>query len=119
MSALKNLEGRLITEVGTEVSITYPLNILGEDLLECPVFIRIEDFWINIYNPLIIDGLDKTKSLKQLVNKKVLFVNESSEFIEIHLEDNIILRIDLRDESFTGPEALSLHGPNNLIVVWN
>lgn len=54
-----------------------------------------------------------------LIGKTVTDVDESVDVTTIKFENNTALRIDMRDEAYTGPEALQLRVPGKPIMVWN
>lgn len=61
-------------------------------------------------------GLDNAKLL---IGNFVTDVDESSNTITIRFKNNFALRIDMRDEAYTGPEAMQLRVPGEPIVIWN
>jgi hypothetical protein len=54
-----------------------------------------------------------------LVGRRVEMVQEAQSQFVMSLDDGRELTVDLRDEAFSGPEAMMLTGPNNEIIVWN
>jgi len=74
------------------------------------------DIFLSIYNPFHLTG---AQSEKDLVDKSVIETSELPQKAEIKLEGDIFLSIDLRDESYAGPEAMQLAIPGKPIVVWN
>lgn len=78
-----------------------------------------EDYQLSIVNPVHVTGIDGPLELSSLKGKMVNRVEENEHTALIGFNDGLQLVIDLRDESFVGPEAMVLHGPADLIVVWN
>ncbi len=66
----------------------------------------------NIYGPLLIES-------KTFIGLKAISVEEVETFIKIIFENEMILKIDMTDEGFNGPEAIQLRSPSGGIVVWN
>ena len=75
------------------------------------------NYLLRISNPISLDK--KTTSIEDFIGKVILKVIDNDELLMIHTEDDFHLTVDLRQEAFVGPEAMSLNGPDNLIVVWN
>jgi hypothetical protein len=119
MTILNKLVGKKIVNITYSNNITFSLEKKTDALIESPTTFLFEDYTLVIDNPFIIKGTDADTSLKILENLTLIDCNERTDRITLTLEGNIELIIDLRRESFKGPEALSLYGPNNLIVVWN
>ncbi len=118
MSFIIGLIGERITEINSKVSAIHPL-ITGSSLIEHSTSVCFNNYRLDIYNPVKLLGLDNKLSIHNLTNLSVVSCIESADEIIIELENQIKLIVDMRDESFIGPEALCLHGPNNLMVVWN
>jgi|TARA_B110000967_G_scaffold202729_1_gene242104 hypothetical protein len=75
-----------------------------------------KNYTIFVYNPFI---LELNSDPKCLIGDKILKVVTNENTFKFEMESGEILTIDLRDESYIGPEALCIYGPNDLIVVWN
>ena len=54
-----------------------------------------------------------------LIGKAVVDVDEGEYTITIKFENNFAIQIDMREEAYTGPEAMELHVPGEPIVIWN
>lgn len=119
MTVLNNLIGKKISRISGSDSVSISLQNISNPKVESPLSLIVEDYTLNIYNPFTIKGTDTNTSMRILEGHHIVSCREQSDMINIVLNDNIEITIDLRDESFKGPEALSLYGPNNLIVVWN
>lgn len=116
---LNRIVGEKIIQVETTISTTMPLSYDEHDKIEIPVTLVFEEYILNIYNPFVITGINQFSTFKILENSIVEICNEASEYIVLEFTNKIKITIDLREKSFEGPEALSLYGPDNLIVVWN
>jgi len=71
-----------------------------------------------IYNKYALSGPiydDGTIVIGSTVNQ----IDECSEFITICFEDASSIKIDMRDEAYSGPEAMQLNVPGEPIVIWN
>lgn len=92
--------------------------LVGNDFTEV---VEVEDYFqllagpytLTVYNPLRIDETEKVTT----VSRTVTSVVNTDDAVEIVLADGTHFHVDLRDEAWTGPEALVLDGPNDLIVV--
>jgi hypothetical protein len=71
-----------------------------------------------IYNRYELVGFT-IKDTQSLIGNIVTSVDESASIITIRFENNWALQIDMRDEAYTGPEAMQLRVPGNPIVIWN
>lgn len=119
---LKRLEGLVIDDVSSSVATFHPLQSEGSSLSHVETqsvgqhVLRIGDYTLTIMNRCKLEGLD---SLDQTGGLRITAVNETEDAVTLMLQDSIRIVIDLRDEAYVGPEALVLHGPDDLIVVWN
>lgn len=73
---------------------------------------------LTVYNRYVLEGLVLRDS-QLLIDKIVTHVDEEMDFITIRFDNNCALRIDMRDEAYTGPEAMQLRVPGEPIVVWS
>jgi len=119
MTMLRKLIGKKVVKISYINTATTSIDKKEGIMVESPISIVFEDYTLNIYNPFTIKGTDTDASLRIIENLTVIDCQEQPTEVTIELETNIELAIDLKDESFQGPEALSLYGPNNLIIVWN
>lgn len=125
MSYLNKLLNKQIVQVETGIDQVYALKSEKNEPDKENIYLSFQlffadDFMLEIYNPFSIVDNHKS-SLKEILIGKVLTTVSENE-IEASFSFNLgelILKVDLRQESFIGPEAMCLHGPDNLIVVWN
>ena len=73
---------------------------------------------LNIYNEYYFIP-NKTFNLSQIKGFKISDVLESKSEVKITFSNKINLIIDLRDDAFKGPEAITLSVPGDPMVVWN
>jgi hypothetical protein len=73
------------------------------------------DHGLTINNKFELVGAEH---IGHLVGKRLKSFSSISDRIVLEFEGQAQLIIDLRENAWRGPEALELHGPNNLIVVW-
>jgi hypothetical protein len=108
-----------IVDVRQEISTTVPINDISEDkiLTEIPLVLLFDCYRLFIYNNWSITGY--LKNFKELIGRKVVEISIENKFLVLKLSDSISLKVDVSDDGFNGPESLVLHGPNNLLVVWN
>lgn len=124
MSMLSRLIGETVRDVSDDLSTFLPLNAPVPFPESGQVMITREitftSYQLSISNPVQLtkDGVavDKLAVLRGLT---VLSTEEHASTATIRFTADVVLQIDLREESFTGPEAMVLQGPNGLIVVWN
>ncbi len=123
MSLLERLVGQTVLAVSEDIATCIPLNTpvpfpeSGQAVITR--MIAFEDYQLSIVNPVHVTGIDGALELSSLTGKMVNRVEENEHTALIGFNDGLQLVIDLRDESFVGPEAMVLHGPDDLIVVWN
>ncbi len=124
MSYLKNLTGKKILGVNDGISHSIPIKTESsessvEDLLETYIQLVLDEYTLTIYNSCEIIGSKIEDGLTKLEGLYILNINETEKAIEFKLDDGIILKVDLSDEAYYGPEAMHLLGPDDLSVVWN
>jgi hypothetical protein len=102
----------------SKLSVINGLKITNSILAEGDTGISFEnEIRLAIYNRFELIGF---ASGKELLNGNIVIdVIEARDFITIRFEDNRALRIDMRDEAYTGPEAIQLCVPGEAIVIWN
>lgn len=71
-----------------------------------------------IYNNFELAGAFSNNA-QLLVGKIVTDVDESEYAITIKFGEDFIIRIDMRDDAYNGPEAIELRIPGEPIVIWN
>lgn len=123
MSLLERLVGQTVLTVSDDIATYIPL----DSPLPFPesgqaVIVRViafVDYQLSITNPVRVIRSDGSPELSSLVGMMASRVEENERKALIGFNGDLELEIDLRDESFIGPEAMVLHGPNDHIVVWN
>jgi hypothetical protein len=121
MSQLLQLTRKKITNITLSASTIYPLG-KDEANIQKPrsideLILSIEDYSIVISNK--IEFHPGLKSVNDLIGLSIQSIEESESSILIKTTNGMWLLIDLRPEAYFGPEALVLHGPNDVCVVWN
>ncbi|MGZ4042735.1 MAG: hypothetical protein ACXVPU_11405 [Bacteroidia bacterium] len=118
---LTKLIGSIIQKVDSSISTIVKIKNNEDDQENVKMIVGIqlsfEEYTLNIYNPAHISFKDK--ELKDLIGLKVVMVSETKEEAELCFDDGCKLIINIRDEAYEGPEAMSLYGPNDFWVVWN
>jgi hypothetical protein len=71
-----------------------------------------------IYNKFNLTGFSQTEVHLLIVNKTTK-VDDKGKTIMISFGGNLSLEIDMREESYTAPEAIQLRIPGEPIVIWN
>lgn len=70
-----------------------------------------------IYNTYELLGFP-VNDVQHLIGKIVTHVDDGEETVTIKFENNIVLRVDMRDEAYIGPEAMELCVPGEPDVIW-
>ncbi len=120
MSHLEKLIGRKIIEIKLSTESYFPLNSADDKIepqIVNSVWINLGDYKITIVNPISIEN--GPSDVNSFLNQKIIDVSANDKEACLTTESGQKLIIDLRDESYNGPEAMVLHGPDDLIVVWN
>ena len=119
---LNLLIGRRVIKINTSLNTVYPIDEVDESKIISIVTTVIHfdgEYSLVIDNPHEVASKEETIELNNLVDKWIISVIEEEHIRKLFFQDDITLTIDLRDEAYYGPEALSLSGPNDLSVVWN
>lgn len=118
MEYLNKLIGNTITDISSGQGTYYPLNEPERSpQIVDHLYITIEDYSLTISNKIIFGK--NIESMNMFLGKTIKEINEANNEIKITTEDDNWFIVDLREEAYVGPEAMSLHGPENLLVVWN
>lgn len=118
MSKLKILLNKKIKAVEFNLSSTSGINNIDEDLVELYLLIDFGDYFLSIFNNFSL-AKNKEKNVKQLVGDILLKVEENNDFIDFTFQSGEILKINMTEEGYIGPEAMCLLGKDGLNVVWN
>jgi hypothetical protein len=116
MDHLSKLVGKIITNISKNQEPYYPLSDKEKIHTNNEVFIEIEDYSISIFNKIVLDA--DNEDISFFKGKKIKAILQLKDEVRISTTDNRWFSIDLRNEAYVGPEAISLHGPDNLIVIW-
>jgi len=103
----------------SKLSVLFGLKVVDVVLADGDIGIGFENgISLSIYNKYELEGFVLSDALR-LVGNTVTYVDEQKEVITIRFENNWVLRVDMRDEAYSGPEAMQLRVPDDPIVVWN
>jgi hypothetical protein len=80
--------------------------------------LRLGDDLITIYNPLNLEGFSRDDPSRTSAGLFLTNVEESKDAIVLRFSGGATLAIDLRDESYSGPEAVVLTKHTGEIIVW-
>lgn len=75
----------------------------------------IEEYGLDLINPFIITP--SVNDINDLTGLVIVDTHEYAESAELVFNNGSKLILDMRDEVYTGPEAMVLHGPN-FLAVW-
>ena len=103
----------------SKLSVIRGLKIVDVELVEDGAGISLEN-GINliIYNKYRLIGLN-FEDAHLLIGHMVTHIEEDIDTITIKFENDRALRIDMKDDAYTGPEAMQLRVPGEPIVIWN
>ena len=118
MEYLNRLIGKTITNISFGEGVYYALNEKERPPQIVPeLFMKIEDYSLTIANKIILGPNVETIDL--FLGQKIKNIAETKTEIKITTSEENWFIVDLRDEAYSGPEALCLHGPDNFFVAWN
>lgn len=103
ISLIKSLEGKVVRDV----------NYIDQTLI---LYLE-EDIILSIHNNFSSNLEDF--QFQNLFNRKLLFISEVEKQLNIKFDNNLWISVDLRDESYNGPEAIELLIPGEPIIIWN
>lgn len=103
----------------SKLSVICGLRVVDILLVEGDAGISFENgISLAIYNKYELVGVGLSDE-QLLIGNIVTDVDGSADAATIRFENNSALRIDMRDEAYTGPEALQLRVPGEPIMIWN
>jgi hypothetical protein len=112
MNYLKRLIGKKV------LSIVYQGDVQGVlSLTSCPEFIiKFPDYSLSVFNCYELHNI---KNINGIIGSAVINVKSDKNFELMSFSNTAQLLIKLDNQSYKGPEAIVLYGPENLMVVWN
>ena len=120
-SALERLIGKIVLNTDSSIShvagLKQNVNDPDNELTLIGIQLFFQDYILNIYNRFEI--VPQISGIDKLAGLEVISISDNSEKAEIFFKNGSVLRVDLRDEAYLGPEAMVLYGPNNFWSVWN
>jgi len=78
--------------------------------------ISFGDVFLTIHNPVTIEPAEKGNNPNSLRDLMVEDVKEYGSNLSIIMSSNVVLRINLSPEAYTGPEAMTLKTHDKFIV---
>jgi hypothetical protein len=120
MNHLNKLVGKQIIKLEVYPSTYYPINTSDsklEPLTINELWINFGEYQLNIGNNYELNS--ELNNIEALVGQVIKEVIETNDAVKMVTTLGNILTINLRDEAFNGPEAMSLHGPENYLKIWN
>ncbi len=103
----------------SKLSVICGLKVADAVLAEGDAGISFENgISLAIYNRYELVGF-VLSDVQRLIGNIVTHVDEGADTTTIRFENNWALQIDMRDEAYTGPEAMQLRVPGEPIVIWN
>lgn len=121
-SRLALLIGQKIKEINTGFSSVYPLDSSEKFDLNASILvhtkINFEEYTLSIFNKHELKS-KKNHAFIDTIGETVISILETEFEALIKLGNKDIIRINLEDDAYNDPEAMCLHGPNDLCIVWN
>ena len=114
MSHLDSLINKKLRKVTHELDHTITLGDSNESI-DLHLQLIFDDYILNIYNVHKLINVDRAH---QLVGCELNRIENKESEITLWFNKKGVT-VYLSDDAYTGPEAMSLYGPNNEIVVWN
>jgi len=72
---------------------------------------------LNIYNRFTIND-KKNQKISTVLDLIVIQIIETEDIVTLNFSSNRKIAISLKDEDYSGPEALELIDPNGQIAIW-
>src|SRR5260221_12853646 len=120
IESLEIIKGKEILDIETEISMIAPIDISNKDeiMIEIPLKIIFDKYTLFIYNKWSIIG-GTLKCIEDLKRRKISDIKANSQILELRFNSLDYIKVDLSNDGYIGPESIVLHGPNDLIIVWN
>ncbi len=99
--------------------LALPFNVVIRDALQyddCFQIILFDGSGLTVYNPCRFEGISFS-DLKGCTLKEIS-EDEATTLIVLAL-DKGTLHVNVHPDAWTGPEAMTLHGPGHSIVIWS
>jgi hypothetical protein len=115
MSMFEGIVGKRISMISCRKETFHSIENDTIETVE-EILVEIDKWTMCITNPVRLDP--KLASIEDLVGATIDQINSTDEKFRVST-DKGWFSVDIRRESFVGPEAMVIYGPENLIVVWN
>jgi hypothetical protein len=115
---LDKIMGLVITTVQQEIGTTIPINDPAEEkkLTEIPLALYFDSYNLFIYNAWSIVG--PCENISEIIGEKIIDLYIENQDLNLRLSHSLVIKVDLSDNGFIGPESLVLNGPDNFCMVW-
>jgi hypothetical protein len=119
---LKLLVGKIVSSAEYNTSTVAPIGTMKNSdasLIKTSISIQVyfEEYRLSIYNKIRV--LPPNKEINDFIGLKVLDAFETTGEAVLIFQHGCKIIIDLRDEAYSGPEAMYLSGPDHFWFVWN
>ncbi|QRP64037.1 hypothetical protein I6J77_00735 [Rhodanobacter sp. FDAARGOS 1247] len=71
-----------------------------------------------VYNKYELAGFTLSEA-HLLIGSAVTYVNETDDAVIIEFGGKFLLKVNMQDEAYTGPEAMQMRVPGTPVVIWN
>lgn len=103
----------------SKLEVISGLKVVDAALPEGDAGLRFENgISLAIYNRFELVGFASSDA-ELLIGNVVTELDDGANMIRIRFDNNWMIQIDMRDEAYTGPEAMQLRVPGEPIVIWN
>ncbi len=82
------------------------------------LYISFGDSYLAIHNPVTIEPDEMAKHFSAMAGLVIEDIQETESEMRIQISGNVTLRVDLRPEAYTGPEAMVLKTAKDGFVIW-
>ena len=98
------------------------LRLTSHKCIEDYVQVTLEDgaAVLSVYNPCEVRGPESESrhTIRSVIGRRLHEVATRPDLVELKFGEGWSIAVDIRDEAFTGPEAMVLHRPGKSPVVW-
>jgi hypothetical protein len=119
MSHLEVLNGKKIELVEFNLSSIEEINCTKEDksMIELHLFLKFDEYSLSIFNEFNLLG--NIENVNELMGDTLIKITEKENYIDFIFKSGEVLRVNMQEEGYIGPEAMHLVGKEGIDVVWN
>jgi len=118
---LEKIIGKVVTKTeinsSTIIAMKKSKNDSSTGRMTLSLQLFLEDYLLTIYNPITI--IPQDKELRNFIGLRIVSTEETGEEAKLIFDNEFKIIVNMRDDVYFDPEAMTLSGPNNFCVVWN